>query len=213
MNRRLLLISSILLPWFLAFNLGAPDLVQKPEQISFEREADAHYSIPLTISERNGEVFVQWVSSGEESISHFMVERRDANTDFLSLGGTSLPIFGNVFEFQDMRQGRESNALYRLKIYFTDGSFVYTPAKMVRFKTRYPLTVTPQPYQSGFLVTLSHPMNGVLTITDLGGNIVHTRNWQGQASEIALDFLPSGLYIIRVTDGVQSWQAKVASFR
>ncbi len=83
--------------------------------------------LKFTARSQNGDVIVQWQSSSETNIKHYVVERKTVNGSFIEIAIVQ-PLGSRNYEFVDKTAFKGSDVLYvyRLKIVDNDGSVSYT---------------------------------------------------------------------------------------
>lgn len=211
MNRHLLLLLT-LLPWFfMAFHPGSSESVSLSLQASVSSQADRFSHCQLFIREENGKMYISWFAPASSEISHYLVERKDPQSDFIVIGGLNAAISDDRFEFEDMMVRHSQGPFYyRVKIFFSDQTFVYSEVKEFAPAILSKLTTSSQG-ESGLIdFTVDEYVDlGVLSVTNMSGIVVHQQDWNGYEGQIAMTAFPSGVYILEVKSGNKSWQAQV----
>lgn len=78
-------------------------------------------------SSHDGNVILEWKTSSETNLKHFVIERKNANGNFIQLAIVE-PNADQTYEYIDRTAFKTSDALYtyRLKIVDNDGSVSYS---------------------------------------------------------------------------------------
>jgi hypothetical protein len=142
---------------------------------------------------------LKWTTSNEINISHFEVQHASNNVDFNPI--TDIQSTGNTAQVNDYSFTHQTpnygQNYYRLKIIDTDGSFKYSPIKVVQFEQEKPfIRVFPNPSNGLFNVELMN-INWAksIHIYNAIGQLVFQNNIDQPAFEMNLE-LPSGIYTL-----------------
>ena len=146
---------------------------------------------------------MQWEIAAAINFSRFEVERSLNAVSFFKIGvvpGTNV----TRYDFKDMLPAQGAN-YYRLKLLDIDGSFKYTPVRVVHFGTKeQSLQVFPNPVTTFTNVNLTAEMqkeNLVLNVINTAGQVVlHQRIHANSSSILRLNMerLPAATYIIYI---------------
>lgn len=156
---------------------------------------------------------VQWVTAAETPGSYFEIERSFDARNFSKIGtANSQAVNGAVYSFNDERPANGVN-YYRLKMVEANGSSVYSR------------TVHATVYQGGDFVAEVYPnpagtqvtfrINGMpgehatLTLMDLSGKTLQQVVIKARTTELRLDGLAHGLYMLRYQDDVRTRNIKL----
>jgi hypothetical protein len=166
---------------------------------------DVPVSLPVslvlfTATRQNNEAVLQWETAQEQNSSSFIIERSSDGNSFGAIGNVAAA--GNSssarnYEFTDQTPQPNAN-YYRLKQTDIDGTFTYSPVKVVNFHVSGQLIW----YATGARsveVSLQQGSNEQYTLSDLAGHTLRL----GQLSNGRTDIsgLPAGLYIVRILTG------------
>lgn len=213
MNRHLLLLLS-LLPWFfMAFHPGSSESDSHPLVASVSSQDDRSPACQLFIREEGGKVYISWFAPESSDISHYLVERKDPQSNFSVIGGLNAAISNDRFEFEDMMERHSQGPFYyRIKIVFSDKSFTYSDVKEYAPANLSTLH-TSSKGEAGVIDfrTEEYVDQGILSVTNMSGIIVHEQAWNGYEGQISINEFPSGVYILEVKSGAKSWQAQVVA--
>lgn len=213
MNRHLLLLLS-LLPWFfMAFHPGSSESVSPSLQASVSSQVDRFSHCQLFIREEGGKVYISWFAPESSEISHYLVERKDPFSDFSVIGGLNAAISDDRFEFEDMMKRHSHGPFYyRVKIFFSDQTFVYSEVKEFAPAILSKLN-TSTSGESGLIDFKigEYVDQGILSLTSMSGTVVHQQAWNGSEGQVSMNEFPSGVYILEVSSGNKSWQARVVA--
>lgn len=213
MNRHLLLLLS-LLPWFfMAFHPGSSESDSPSLQASVSSQGDRFSPIPLFIREESGKVYISWFTPESSDVSHYLVERKDPQSNFFVIGGLNAAMSDDRFEFEDMMERHSQGPFYyRVKIFFSDQTFVYSEVKEFAPAILAKLN-TSTSGESGLIdfKIEEYVDQGILSVTSMSGTVVHQQAWNGFEGQISMREFPSGVYILEVSSGNKSWQAQVVA--
>lgn len=213
MNRHLLLLLS-LLPWiFMAFHPGSIESVSPSLQASVSSQDDRLAPFQLFLREEGARVYLSWFALNSSEVSHYLVERKDPNSDFYVIGGLNAAASDDRFEFEDMMERHsEGPFYYRVKAFFTDQSFTYSKVKEYAppVLSRLHTSSTGESGLVNFKVG-EYVDQGILSVTNMSGLVIHQQDWNGYEGQISMNSFPSGMYILEVTSGNKSWQAQVVA--
>lgn len=150
-------------------------------------------------------VDLNWLTANERDIRLFHIERSADGGQWTRLG--SIAAKGNTrqYAFSDQQPLRGIN-LYRLKIEELDGSYSYSPVKLVNTGTtgQQGILVYPNPASQQLNVILEGQTadNRYELVTIAGQVLFSNRLINGNTNSIDISGLASGLYILKVmTDG------------
>ncbi len=154
--------------------------------------------------ENNENVLLKWATASEENFDYFEIERAAQGTSFEIIG----EIKGNGDSFKRLDYGfTDENPevglnYYRLKSIDFDGTFEYSDVILVKFTSNVKLLVSPNPTLGAISVRTSLPTTDGLQyeITNQYGVIVLTGTLSEFNTQIDLQGLTKGIYIIRLVD-------------
>ena len=159
--------------------------------------------LSFTAEKQNTQSLLQWEIAAAINFSRFEVERSLNAVSFFKIGavpGTNV----TRYDFKDMLPAQGAN-YYRLKLLDIDGSFKYTPVRVVHFGTKeQSLQVFPNPVTTFTNVNLTAEMqkeNLVLNVINTAGQVVlHQRIYANSSSVLRLNMerLPAATYIIYI---------------
>ncbi|MEO6915348.1 MAG: kelch repeat-containing protein, partial [Chitinophagaceae bacterium] len=109
-------------------------------------------ALPVVLNEfsaspENKKVRLNWLTSQEQNIKEFLVQRSTNGINFITIGkviSSASPSHGSYYKFTDEYPGKEN--FYRLKIIEWDNSFLYSSIKKAGFVTTvFAVEVNPNP--------------------------------------------------------------------
>lgn len=88
--------------------------------------------VRFTVRSSSGNVILNWETSAETNLKHFVVERKSVNGSYMEIG-TVNPRTDRSYEFIDQTafKGAEQVYVYRLRIVDNDGSISYSEERSV----------------------------------------------------------------------------------
>lgn len=213
MNRHLLLLLP-LLPWFfMAFHPGFSESESSSLQPSFSSQSDRHMPFQIFLQEDHGKVYISWFAPEAAEVTHYLVERKEPQGNFFVIGGLNAAISDDRYEFEDLMERHSKGPfLYRVKIFFSDKTFVYSEIKEFAPAILSSLNITSGGEKGMITFTIDeHVAHGVLSILSLNGTVIHQESWNGSTGQISMKRFPDGIYILEVKSGNKSWQAQVVT--
>ncbi len=165
---------------------------------------------------------LKWMTTSEENVSHFSVERSYDARRFEEIGRVeALNIFDNTqtYDFKDLNL-RDGYQYYRLKMIDRDGTYSYSQIKSVRMTASdldAGLVVHPNPVISDFKISFNAIAGAEysIEIINQGGKQVTMPSTVQYDSEgrvtgaLTLEGLPAGVYFLRLSTGNKSRVRKV----
>jgi hypothetical protein len=177
--------------------------------------------LPVTLSKfeamRNGEdALLIWNTVSEMNSKLFEVERAEDGKRFVKIGEIAAAGNSNkslTYQFDDKNAVQifdGKHVYYRLKMIDRDGSFAYSPARLLDFtgEIAEEIIVYPNPFKDQINLGFALSENAAVSIeiVDLFGKVVY----KGQLNQVAggagitvsaLHKLASGIYVIKVSKG------------
>lgn len=148
----------------------------------------------------NKKVNLNWETTNEQNVSHFVVER---SADRLSYSGiAAVPARNNTngasYQWQDINPLSKVN-YYRLKIVDFDSTSKFSPVKMVRFANDGEILVFPTVVSDLVFIQSEKEVTAVLFNTT--GQKLESKTFRSNGS-FDLRSYPAGLYFIRIENRV-----------
>lgn len=145
---------------------------------------------------QEGKTLLKWKTSDEINSSYFEIQHSMDAQHFTSVGKLNTNNTPGIFNYQFIHNDpQDGNNYYRLKMVDTDGSFSYSPVKIVTLNATRLLTVYPNPAKH-FVTVKGLAANGTIQLVSFDGKVVRQLNTTSASVTINLDDLPSGMYII-----------------
>lgn len=145
---------------------------------------------------------ISWKSGTESDFSHYLVERSSDGGTFSSLGqpvqakGT-----GSTYSYTDVSPLKGSN-YYRLKMVDVDGKYSYSNVRKVNLDCG--RTIVMQPTITPNYTVVSGVSNTQqINVLGWDGKVIEKRQVSQPQERLELGNLPSGTYLVVVTDGNQ----------
>ena len=145
---------------------------------------------------------LNWKTTSEVNISHFIIERSGSNSGFEPIGKV-FPVTGNSSEKNynyedDLSKLSDANVFYRIKIVDADGTFTYTNVEHINFENTAVFTLYPNP------VSNSLRINGMGTFSvelyNSTGKLNLAKVITGGNGNIDVSRFASGVYWLKIKD-------------
>lgn len=158
--------------------------------------------LSFTAQKDNGDVLLNFATSGETGINSFDIQRSPDGSSFTPIG--IVPATGasrNQYRFDDTHPLPASN-FYRLKMVNTDGSANYSKIVTIDFNPSAALTVFPNPAGGSVNIQLTPPAGQtLLQIVNAAGRIVRSQTLTSNGATLSTTFdltsLPNGMYFVK----------------
>ncbi len=175
------------------------------ELLSFSARAD-----------NENHVLIRWTTASENNSGYFEIERSSGGQDFESIG--TVQAAGNSdsrldYSFPDLTPFTGTN-YYRLKQVDYDGKYTFSgiASVTIRRSEHFGINIFPNPASSVLNCEVFSKRTGTLTlkVTDLLGKTAVNTEIPATAMKHTLDIsrLPRGVYILKVSNGVNEEQVK-----
>lgn len=176
-----------------------------------ERPLPVRFGVFTAEKKSESEALLKWKTLSESNSSHFDIERSIDAVNFYKIGVVNAAGFATTskyYSFLDLKV-LGGNNYYRLKQVDTDGKFVFTPTRMVSFKSIESAVTRIFPNPASAYVTIEWAVgvsieNTVVNMVDMKGNMV--KQWKipvgsNVPSKLSVQGLPNGTYIIHIING------------
>jgi Lamin Tail Domain/Secretion system C-terminal sorting domain len=173
-------------------------------------------SLPIELtsfnaSTKNATTKLTWQTASEKNNSHFAIERSQNGETFSSLGevkGIGNSITAHDYSFTDATPYKGIN-YYRLRQVDFDGTESVSKTVSVNFdgKGRNKMKVYPTLVQDNLTVEVEGDAKSEITVRDLTGRVILTKNTEGPSAQILnMSGLSNGLYLlsVRSNDGFET---------
>lgn len=177
-------------------------------------EANFYSTLPVKLlsfsaSKIKTDVQINWTASSTDEHEYFVLERSSDGRHFTAI--TSVPVKGNgEFAYNYTDRPVSEKTFYRMKLVDAGGKSTYSQIIFVQFSnTRGDLlqNIYPNPARQVLNTQLlsNRQENAVLTVTDLSGRTVISRNFPLSPGmnncALNVEKLNSGLYILKIMSG------------
>jgi len=161
--------------------------------------------LSFTATKDNGEVLLDFTTTGEVNVASFEIDRSPDSNVFTSIG--TLPAGDsshNHYQFWDTHPLSAVN-YYRLKMIDTDKTYSFSKILAVRFQNTTPLTIYPNPATNSINIQLNLPIGqDLLQVVDVTGHVVRSQAVQSVGSPLTttidLTRLANGIYFVKIAD-------------
>lgn len=156
--------------------------------------------LPITLLNFSGAInlkehLLTWATASSFNNSHFEIERRSANTDFVPIGRIVNQQEGSItlsYQFSDEQPLAGTN-YYRLKQVDFDGQFSYSKTIALKNNSN-ALQVFPNPVVQQ--LTLTGLATGMITVHNSLGQLILQKECSTESSTIDTEGWPSGIYYV-----------------
>lgn len=163
--------------------------------------------LPIALAEFNvvkqgADALLTWVTTFTEQASHFEIERAPDGRTFTNIGEVAALENSSTqidYSFTDYHTMTGKN-FYRLKLVDLDGSFSYSPIKMLIFDLLSDIKIYPNPASDIVNIAMGKAYESIkeIAIIDVSGRIV-VRNAVTNATEVInISSLASATYYVRL---------------
>ena len=156
--------------------------------------------LSVNASRKGQEVEVQWTTTTEKELSHFVIERSYDGEEWIEIGTTEAT--GNSDIQQNYKtfdpQPIVGMNYYRVNQHHADGTFGYSETINVVFREEF--TIFPNPAENELTVEIPGTIyeGSELVITDIMGRVIYRERVEANSSSIDLSEFDSGNYFIRL---------------
>lgn len=162
--------------------------------------------IGFTAQSKDNHVLLNWDVTNEINMAKYVVEYSTNGIDFNSLASVDARAITGSISYEFIHQNPViGKNYYRLKMMNTDGSFTYSPVRMIQFNKNVIVRVFPNPATTILNVQVVKQDNKLAS--------VYLYNSTGQClisksfvlnTQLDVSKLAAGTYMIRVDDGIES---------
>jgi Secretion system C-terminal sorting domain len=169
-------------------------------------------SINVNTALRNGDVQVNWQTTGEKNTSKFEVERSVDGTNYETIATqNSTAVYGGnasyLFSDNNNRLPAAAVLYYRVKAISADGSVQYSSVSTVRLSNKAGISTWPNPFVAELKVVYTAKVQSAVTIklVNTNGMLVQTKTVTVSRGDNAillsgLETLAKGMYFVELTD-------------
>ena len=159
-------------------------------------------TLPVTLASFNAKAAgrmanLDWATASEANNAYFDVERSADARSFTSLGrGTTAA--RQTYSFTDEVPANGAN-YYRLKQVDTDGTFSYSPVRVVLIRNNGELTILGNPVSTELNVS-GLVAGSTSELVDMNGQVRHRQTIADDQMQVNVRSFASGTYLLRVTE-------------
>jgi hypothetical protein len=171
--------------------------------------------IDLAGSYNAGKSTLRWTLKSIEDADHFVLERSQDGNAYKQIA--TLQRSGMSYQFIDNLYGFAGNdAYYRVKLVRKNGQVSYSNMLKVKMATLTGVQFTPTVVKTDLQVRFNNPRQQdiMLRVVSLSGQVVSTQRFQAAEGNVSLNVpgferLPNGTYVVQMSFGTQTEQAKI----
>ncbi|TDH24263.1 T9SS type A sorting domain-containing protein [Segetibacter sp. 3557_3] len=146
-------------------------------------------------------VLVSWQTASEVQGGKYIVERSADGANWMSIATiTASGRSANNYGYTDKQPLDRSN-FYRIRLVSADGSYSFTPVRLVSFSRQTELTLYPNPSTSVSMISFNLASSkGELTITDAAGKTILKQTLTSESGPVNVQTstLVAGTYIVKL---------------
>jgi len=163
----------------------------------------------FTASPVNGNVKLDWSVTNELNIADYQIEFSKDGRSFDAVGNvTASSINASVKKYGFLHTGSVNGRnYYRLKMTDKDGRFIYSQMRMVSINNNGVL-IYPNPFHDHINIITPHSETATAELSDLTGKLLMKQTFS-QTTVLRVNNIPAGVYIVRITDGLNVRSFKV----
>ncbi|MBL7725093.1 MAG: T9SS type A sorting domain-containing protein [Chitinophagaceae bacterium] len=215
LKRKILFLSIIFLSYYSAN--AAITAASKPHFLENEMKLDTGgttlplHNFSLTVSLKENSVYLKWLAENEMNTQRFVIQRSSDGANYQDIGYKNpagpLNILTEYLATDDVLNFPYSIAYYRIKAEDNTNKFAYSNIVPVRLSKISGIRLWPVPITSDLKISYNASGNSILdiNIADNFGKthiqtIFNVNKGMNQVSLSGVTGLPSGFYIVRISD-------------
>ncbi|MBC8035323.1 MAG: S8 family serine peptidase [Chitinophagaceae bacterium] len=144
---------------------------------------------------------LNWSTSSESNTELFIVEKSANGIDYTNIGTVKAANAGNVisrYKFMDNNL-QVGTTYYRLRMTDKDGSFKYSPLRMITFNSeKFYINILPNPVTKGTLYINTSSNCSKIELCDISGRILKSFTVKGIRNTLQVGDIIKGIYLLRV---------------
>lgn len=152
----------------------------------------------------NNDIEFYWETASEVDLSHFIIEYRDENEEFISLGEVSAKAsssYGEMYSYNTINDFKDETLYFRLKMVDMDGSVKYSDLISADSNGLQANEMYPNPVKYGLEFFLKTEDAEFISIKNVSGATVFESLCSGKGKiKLSADF-PKGLYYVSFIKG------------
>ena len=158
---------------------------------------------------QDDDALIQWQTTDEVNTGSFSIEHSTNGQQFTAIGNAAAVNAPGTHNYQFTHAGiGEGTHYYRLKMVDIDGTFTYSPVRMVKVAADISLKAYPNPARQ-FITIRGLQGDGTLELITMDGKTVYRTTTVNTSTTIYLNNITNGIYIIRYTYRGQVQQLKI----
>lgn len=142
-------------------------------------------------------VLLNWETDDPGILQEFIIERRNATGNWVSLSNITVINNRNKYSYADPDPSKGYN-YYRLRLVEKNGSISYSPIRQIWFtSTGERIDVHPNPAKGEINLVGNFDPSSPVQITDIAGRMIFETRISSSPARISLPNLPAGMYLLR----------------
>lgn len=164
-------------------------------------------------AQRNGKkVEINWNVTEEINISNYVIQHSNNSRSFTDIGSLNATAnnSSNKYQFTHNNPSTGKN-YYRLKIFSKDGTFTYSPVRMVNFNLDNTITVYPNPVKDklNVIVENNYSKPATIKVMNIYGQVIYKETFAASTIQIDFSKYAAATYFVQVDDGIDIQTFKV----
>ena len=153
--------------------------------------------INIKASKKGSAAFIEWNVANAFDAALYTLEHASGNNIFSAID-TTLTTSNSNYSYTDNHAANGDN-YYRIKAMAKDGTTTYSAIVKLSFTdiTNNQFAVYPNPARTEITVSTSYS-NSLLSITDMSGKILISRNLNNTETQLNIDQLRAGIYMVNL---------------
>lgn len=157
----------------------------------------------FTAAGKNRQTLLNWKTANEDNTSYYEIEYSKNGVGFTALGKVNAKGSNNNYTFTHL-QLQPGRNYYRLKMTDRDGTFEYSPIRMVAFSSNVAISLHPSPAKDymTFQLSAANKTDFQVLVLSLEGKVLQTlkiKNTDAHQQQINVSSLAKGFYLLKVS--------------
>lgn len=200
---------NVAIPFVAIDNAGAEDLTAGSVTIPYLSILPVQL-VSFTGTSAGSTATLNWKTASEQSLDRFEVEWSTDGADWQMVNNVAAR--GGVTGAADYAARHQMVSginYYRLKMIDADGRFTYSHALRMKMEGQRDIIIYPNPAADVIVVGLPSSKQSNISIYNVAGNQVFSREMNGNYLTVPVSQLPAGIYTVRISQGESLYNYKL----